>query len=260
MITGQRRKDKIAFANLGPVFLSARSRGFFTDVGLHTPGIPNTILVRGRFDMESYTDDLFDLLGLDRPASLSKAVSIRRAEFLAGRAVAHAALRALGQAAAKIPIGLGGAPLWPSSSAGSITHSHGRCACFAIANANWRAGVDVEALAKGHALDAILSMTINEDERALIARQTVLSLDRLASLVFSAKETLFKALYPVAGRLFGFECAELRMVPRNGQLRLHLIQTIGPELLAGQHYDIRFSIAAGHVLTWLAVTPEHISM
>ncbi|TIR29101.1 MAG: 4'-phosphopantetheinyl transferase superfamily protein, partial [Mesorhizobium sp.] len=122
------------------------------------------------------------------------------------------------------------------------------------------AGVDVEALASGHALDAILNMTINEDERALIARQVVLSSDGLASLVFSAKETLFKALYPVARRFFGFDCAELRTTPRNGQIRLHLTKTICPELLEGQHYDIRFSIAAGHVLTWLAVTPQHMSM
>ncbi|ESW66829.1 4'-phosphopantetheinyl transferase superfamily protein [Mesorhizobium sp. C280B] len=248
------------FADLEFVALSARSRGFFTDVELHDPGFPNAILVRGRFDLKSYTDDLFNLLALHCPASLSAAVTIRRAEFLAGRAMAQAALRALGQAAAEIPIGLGGAPLWPSSSAGSITHARGHCACFAIANGNWRAGVDVEALASGHALDAILNMTINEDERALIARQVVLSPDRLASLVFSAKETLFKALYPVARRLFGFDCAELRTTPRNGQLRLHLTQTICPELLEGQHYDIRFSIAAGHVLTWLAVTHQHMSM
>ncbi|QND61557.1 4'-phosphopantetheinyl transferase family protein [Mesorhizobium huakuii] len=242
------------------VTLSARSRGFFTHAELFAPGFPDAILVRGRFDHESYTDDLFNLLALHCPASLSAAVSMRRAEFLAGRAMAYAALRALGQAAAEIPIGPGGAPLWPPSSAGSITHTRGHCACFAIAGGNWRVGVDVEALASGDALDAILNMTTNEDERALIARQVVLAPDWLASLVFSAKETLFKALYPVARRFFGFDCAELRTTPRNGQLRLHLTQTICPELIEGQHYDIRFSIAAGHVLTWLAVTHQHVSM
>ncbi|RWX60347.1 4'-phosphopantetheinyl transferase superfamily protein [Mesorhizobium sp. M2A.F.Ca.ET.039.01.1.1] len=249
-----------AFVDSELVTLSARSRGFFTNAELYAPGFPNAILVRGRFDLESYTDDLFNLLALHCPASLSAAVTMRRAEFLAGRAMAHAALRALGQGAAEIPIGPGGAPLWPSSSAGSITHTRGHCACFAIASGNWRAGVDVEALASGRALDAILNMTTNEDERALIARQVVLAPDWLASLVFSAKETLFKALYPVARRLFGFDCAELRTTPRNGQLRLHLTQTICPELIEGQHYDIRFSITAGHVLTWLAVRDQYASM
>ncbi|BCH12647.1 4'-phosphopantetheinyl transferase (plasmid) [Mesorhizobium sp. 131-3-5] len=207
----------------------------------------------GGFDFESYTEDLFQKLDIACPPSLSTALPIRRAEFLAGRAMAYAALQALGQPTAEIPIGSDRAPVWPKASAGSITHARGLCACFAIADLGWQVGVDVEAMASGHALESILSMAANEQERALIARQTVLPRDRLATLLFSAKETLFKGLYPVARRFFGFDCAELQTPPANGHLRLHLTQTLCRELSEGEPYDIRYRITADYVLTWLAV-------
>ncbi|MER8961756.1 4'-phosphopantetheinyl transferase superfamily protein [Mesorhizobium sp. M0701] len=235
------------------IMLSARSRGFLNNVTLHDTGYGDAVLVHGRFDFERYTENLFQELALACPASLSTALPIRRAEFLAGRAIARAALLALGQPAPQIPIGPDRAPLWPRYSAGSITHARGHCACFAIADGSWQAGVDVEALASGHALESILCMTANKDERALIARQTALPPDRLATLLFSAKETLFKVLYPLARRFFGFDCAELRTIPANGRLQLHLTQTLCQELREGEQYDIRFSIAGDHVLTWLAV-------
>ncbi|MET2832461.1 4'-phosphopantetheinyl transferase family protein [Mesorhizobium shangrilense] len=235
------------------IALLAHSRGFLNDVTLHDTDYANAVLVHGRFDFESYTENLFDKLALRCPASLSTALPIRRAEFLAGRAMARAALLALGQAAPEIPIGPDGAPLWPRYSAGSITHARGHSACFAIADGSWHAGVDVEALASGHALESILCMTTNAAERALIARQTALPPARLATLLFSAKETLFKALYPLARRFFGFDCAELRTGPANGRLRLHLTQALCRELPEHEPYDIRFNIAEDYVFTWLAV-------
>ncbi|MCV3244043.1 enterobactin synthetase component D [Mesorhizobium robiniae] len=220
---------------------------------LHDTGYVDAVLVHGRFDFESYTEDLFHKLALAVPPSLSKALPLRRAEFLAGRAMAHSALQALSQHTTEIPIGSDRAPVWPKGSVGSITHARGHCACFAKGDPGWQVGVDVEAIASGHALESILSMTANQCERALIARQTAIPPDRLATLLFSAKETLFKGLYPVVRRFFGFDCAELRTTPSDGCLRLHLTQTLCRELPAGESYDIRFNITADRVLTWLAV-------
>ncbi|MER8576980.1 4'-phosphopantetheinyl transferase superfamily protein [Mesorhizobium sp. M1409] len=235
------------------IALSARSLGFLKDVTLHDTGYVDAVLVYGRFDFESYRDDLFYNLALACPPSLSTALPIRRAEFLAGRALAQTALQALGQPTAEIPIGSDHAPLWPSGSTGSITHARGHCACFAISDPDWQAGVDVELMVSGHALESILSMTANEQERALIARQTALPPNRLATLLFSAKETLFKGLYPVVRHFFGFDCAEIRTPPTNGRLRLHLTQTLCRELPEGESYDVRFHNTADRVLTWIAV-------
>lgn len=233
--------------------LSARSRGFLEDVTLHNTGYAGAILVHSRFNFESYTEDLFDKLALARPPSLSTALQIRRAEFLAGRAMARAALQALGHPAPDIPIALDRAPLWPQGSAGSIAHTREYCACFAIAHPGWQAGVDIEGVASGDALESILTVTANEGERSLIARQTTLPRDRLATLLFSAKETLFKALYPTVGRFFGFDCAELRALPANGRVRLHLTQTLCHGLSEDKGFGVSFQNTADHVLTWLAV-------
>ncbi|MEI9425405.1 4'-phosphopantetheinyl transferase superfamily protein [Mesorhizobium sp. Cs1299R1N1] len=239
--------------------LIASSRGFFVNVDLHDPRLPDAILLHGRFDFDSFTENLFDLMAIERPICLLRALPIRRAEFLAGRSIARAALQMMGQAAPQIPIRPDRAPLWPPSSAGSISHARGHCACFAIADGTWQAGVDVEALASGHALESLLSTTVNEDERALIARQSAVSSDCLVTLLFSAKETLFKALYPTVRDFFGFDCAQLHTVPRDGRLRLHLTRTLSQELPKGGHFDVSFEIKAGHVLTWLAVRRDDVS-
>ncbi|MER9683345.1 4'-phosphopantetheinyl transferase superfamily protein [Mesorhizobium sp. M0184] len=237
------------------IALSARSLGFLKDVTLYDTEYVDAVLLHGRFDFKSYTEDLFHKLALTLPPSLSTALPLRRAEFLAGRAMARAALQALGQHAAEIAIGSDRAPVWPKGSVGSITHARGHCVCFAKCDPRWQVGVDVEAIASGHALKSILTMAANQRERDLIARQTALPPDQLATLLFSAKETLFKGLYPLVRRFFGFDCAELRTPPANGFLRLHLTQTLCRELPAGESYDIRFNITADRALTWLALRP-----
>ncbi|WP_352542194.1 hypothetical protein [Mesorhizobium sp. M0018] len=81
--------------------------------------------MHGRFDFECYTEDLFHKLALPFPPSLCTALPLRGAEFLAGRAMADAALQALGQLTTEIPIGPDRAPVWPKGSVGSITHARG---------------------------------------------------------------------------------------------------------------------------------------
>ncbi|MER9337502.1 hypothetical protein NKJ06_26550 [Mesorhizobium sp. M0293] len=85
------------------IALSARSLGFLKDVTLHDTGYVDAVLVHARFDFECYTEDLFHNLALAFPPSLCTALPLRRAEFLAGRAMADAALQALGQLTTEIP-------------------------------------------------------------------------------------------------------------------------------------------------------------
>jgi 4'-phosphopantetheinyl transferase EntD len=68
----------------------------------------------------------------------------RRADFLAGRLAARAALQQLG--APSLAVGRRGtAPVWPAGYCGSISHSAGRAVAIAAAAPPWRAlGVDVQ--------------------------------------------------------------------------------------------------------------------
>lgn len=149
--------------------------------------------------------------------AVARAVPKRRGEYAAGRACARAALTALGAAPGGEPVAIGrdaerGAPVWPAGVVGSITHCDGyRAAAVARTADVLTLGIDAEPhgpLPEG-VLDAIVS---TPDERAALAAL----LDRVPEvhwdrLLFSAKETVYKAWYPYhrQDRMLGFQEAEL---------------------------------------------------
>jgi 4'-phosphopantetheinyl transferase EntD len=148
----------------------------------------------------------------EEQAAVARAVPKRRAEHAAGRACAREALAALGRPAGPIPRDEAdhGAPVWPYGVVGSITHCDGyRAAAVASAGDVLALGIDAEPdgpLPEG-VLDAVHS---TPEERAALSDLTAsdpqIHWDRL---LFSAKETVYKAWYPYHHRMLGFEEAEL---------------------------------------------------
>lgn len=232
---------------LDPDHLPAMTCGFLTEATRRAVG--PAALIEGGFDQTRFDDALFDQLGIQRPASLGRAIDKRLAEFLAGRTMARLAQEALGHAAQQVRIGSDRAPIWPSGVSGSISHARGRCACLALPSNVAAPGIDIEVVAEGHALKSILRLTVNADEAALI--QTSPDPAQTATLCFSAKEALFKALFPTVRRHFGFSSAVLRELPCDGALRLRLTETLHPTLPEGMSFNIRFEAGRDQVLTWL---------
>ncbi|MDJ0821987.1 MAG: 4'-phosphopantetheinyl transferase superfamily protein [Paracoccaceae bacterium] len=132
----------------------------------------------------------------------------RRAEFTAGRDCANAALAALGASTGIVGIGPDRRPIWPTGYTGTITHCDGLC--LAVASLSSRAqwlGSDAEpnaVLPRG-----VAPRVLSPDEQA--AQRQSGQTDRIW---FSAKECVFKALYPVVQEFFGFEHAHIE--PRVG--------------------------------------------
>ncbi|MDU8913965.1 4'-phosphopantetheinyl transferase [Aestuariicoccus sp. MJ-SS9] len=222
------------------------SMGFLSDTRLRAAG--QGVLVTAGYDLARYDETLFERLGVAPPDSLSRAVAKRRSEYLAGRAMARVAQTALG-VDGTVHIGADRAPVWPEGQAGSISHARARCACLLMPQGQGAPGVDVEAVAEGHALDAILRATLDGAERDLIARTP--DPDLAATLCFSAKETLYKALYPTVRAFFGFDSAQLTGLPEGGGLTLTLTKSLHPDLPRGRSFDIRYETDASHVLTWV---------
>ncbi|WNI19040.1 4'-phosphopantetheinyl transferase family protein [Actinacidiphila sp. ITFR-21] len=143
--------------------------------------------------------------------AITKAVAKRRAEYTAGRACARAALAAFGAPSGPIlRDARRGAPVWPAGFVGSITHTEGyRAAAVARAGDILTLGIDAEP--HGPLPDGVLDVIL-----ATPAEQA--ALDRLTAehpafrwdrLLFSAKETVYKAWYPFHRRMLGFKEAEL---------------------------------------------------
>jgi 4'-phosphopantetheinyl transferase EntD len=141
---------------------------------------------------------------------IASAVGKRRREFITARSCAREALRRLGHPAVPVPRGPSGAPVWPTGVVGSITHCPGyRSAAVAESTRMASLGLDAEPnlpLPDG----AILSLISSPSERhrlsELSAHRPEVCWERL---LFSAKESVYKAWNPLVGRHLGFADAEV---------------------------------------------------
>ena len=145
--------------------------------------------------------------GLELPSALASAAPKRRRDFLAGRYCARLALEKLAPelAAHQIEIGPGREPIWPAGLVGSITHTDG----FASAAVAWRRdvlalGLDSERLRSSPGVAEIESQVFEPSELEAL-RADRLSRQQVAFLGFSAKEAVFKCLYPLSRTLWEFD-------------------------------------------------------
>jgi 4'-phosphopantetheinyl transferase EntD len=159
----------------------------------------------------------------EEEAVIAKAVDKRRREFATARACARAALAKLGLPPVPIVPGFRGAPQWPSGVVGSITHCAGYCAS---AVAHDRDVVSIGLDAEPHdklppgVLDAIATQGEQADLAALAAARPDVYWDRL---LFSAKESVYKAWFPLTRRWLGFDEASVDIDPVTGTFAARLL-------------------------------------
>ncbi|XGI82311.1 enterobactin synthase subunit EntD [Enterobacter hormaechei] len=160
------------------------------------------------FDPTTFTDA--DLLWLPHHAELSNAGRKRKAEHLAGRIAAAHALSAINERA--IPgIGPSGEPLWPEEVSGSITHCGTQAMAVVVRNPDALVGIDCEAILPDREAREIQDGIIDAQEATCLTRSGYPYALAL-TLAFSAKESLFKALYPRVKVFMGFEWARVTEV------------------------------------------------
>lgn len=154
------------------------------------------------FDPATFTDT--DLLWLPHHAELSNAGRKRKAEHLAGRI---AAAHALPDHA--VPgIGPSGEPLWPEGISGSITHSGTQAMAVVVRHPDALVGIDCEAILPDREAREIQDAIIDAQE-AICLTHSGYPFALALTLAFSAKESLFKALYPRVKIYMGFDCARI---------------------------------------------------
>lgn len=142
----------------------------------------------------------------EEAAAVARAIPKRRAEFAAGRSAARAAMAEIGIAPVAIPQGRDRAPIWPSGLAGSIAHCDTCCiAAVALHGHHAALGVDIEP-ATPLASD-LIEVICTPAERAWLVDQSDPGL--AAKVIFSAKEAVYKAQYPLTGKVIGFDAVTL---------------------------------------------------
>lgn len=149
-----------------------------------------------------------------RPAERSwviGAVAKRRREFAWGRHCARTALETLGWGQPSIPVGRDREPVWPAGVVGSITHCDGLCLA-AVAPARELTGLGLDAEIATDVGDELLPLVATPGERAWLARAP----RELLAVVFSAKESVFKCLFPTWRLMLEFRDVELSLDGQGG--------------------------------------------
>jgi 4'-phosphopantetheinyl transferase EntD len=173
-----------------------------------------------------------------------RAVSKRRNEFALSRTCARRALTNLGVAPCSILSTSDRAPIWPPGIVGSITHCHSYTAAAVCSDLQFRSvGIDAEI---NQPLPAgVLTLIALPSEQLAISQlpDQVICWDRL---LFSAKECIFKAWFPIARRWLDFRDAAVTIDPVRGTFVAELLIADPP---TGKWLNGRFGLSGSHLLS-----------
>ncbi|MTV55062.1 4'-phosphopantetheinyl transferase family protein [Pseudoduganella buxea] len=168
------------------------------------------------FTAAGFTPASFAAAGLALPAHIERSVPKRQAEYFHGRLAARQALAAAGLAVTEIGSGAQREPLWPAGAVGSISHNSRRAAAVALPAPSCHGiGIDLESPASIEQQDSLATLAVDAAELALLAaNEHLLPRGVLLALVFSAKESFYKAVFNAVGQVFDFDAIRLvRVAP-----------------------------------------------
>ena len=201
-------------------------------------------LVSGEFDIAHFELSLYGEFGITAPDQLRSAIKKRQAEYLMGRLAAKHALSCIEFADPGITIAINEhrAPIWPLGIVGSIAHDKSTAMCvIARESTAPMLGVDIECLLSASVARQI-SSTVHDQQELALFQASGFTPNIITTLLFSAKESLFKALYPAVQCYFGFEETRLHQVDHQQQCLVFRLQ----ETFASQYKLERYHSVIYH--------------
>lgn len=230
--------------------------------------LPESVVV-----VEAYGEDTADAgraAGVPEGASLfpeeeaviAKAVPKRRKEFTAVRGCARRAMEKLGVPPQAVLPGERGAPAWPAGLVGSMTHCEGYCAA-ALVGADDVASLGIDAEPHLPLPNGVLGAIALPTEEARLHRLNTerpgVHWDRL---LFSAKESVYKAWFPLTGQWLDFSEADIDVfadtgAPTGGGSGAFRARLLVPGPVVGGRrigsFDGRWAVRRGLVATAVSV-------
>lgn len=191
-------------------------------------------------------------LPLSERGLIERAVQHRRQEFAAGRILARNLLRDAGAGIDALLSDTDRVPIWPQAIVGSITHCRSLCAV----------AVAPRAVSAGVGIDVEPAKPLGEDLHAMILREAERGrLDALppalrhlgATLVFSIKEAVYKAIYPERRRFLDFQQVDVVFAGEDEFVAEVLVPEASFPGLS--HISGRYRVADGHVASAVLLPP-----
>lgn len=143
-------------------------------------------------------------------------------------------------------------PAWPSSVVGSISHNK-QWVGAAVAKADELIGLGIDFETIGRAKPEISSHIKTDRD---LKNHPDLSEEELLTLIFSSKESLYKALYPIIKKFFGFQDAAVKEINvKRGSFVIVLLTDLSDSFGPTTRHEFhgRFAVYAETCLTVLEI-------
>lgn len=209
------------------------------------------------FEPNHYYPEYFEVLGIQKPVELNNAVYKRQAEFLAGRYAAQQALRRINIQDEQVGRSIERAPIWPPKTVGSISHSDSVAICISSIRQNYIAlGVDIEPIMSVGVAEDIRRLVMSSSERKYF-RTLTMSEREAVTFVYSAKESLFKAIFQFIPQYLDFSESEVVHVDeRNAHFNIVIPYLIGKDTPTNGVFHGSYTKYNGHYITLISINAE----
>lgn len=150
-----------------------------------------------------------------------------------------------------------GSVKWPKGLTGSITHSKGIALAVVGKTTNFDSiGVDVEKIVSIERAYKLISRIATENEHRTFNN---ISQEVLFSIIFSSKEAVFKALYPLTGNKFYFKDVKITSIDlENHSLQLKLLKNLSPQHIAGNIYKVVFFTNYEYIVSLVCIKSDKV--
>lgn len=166
-------------------------------------------LCQCQFDIGKFQEDIASTLRVSVPHSIIRSVRKRQAEFIAGRYMAKQCFKLITPQKYEIDIGEHCEPIWPVEYVGAISHTSNQAIALVSKRSDYRyIGLDIENILDSEIAKQIATDIHNRCELLLFS-ECGINDETATSIIFSAKESLFKATFSYIGKYFDFECARV---------------------------------------------------
>ncbi len=212
------------------------------------------------YELPRYSADVYQRYRIECPTHIRNSVPKRQAEFFAGRACARTMLELYGQGQHTVTIGPHREPIWPQGFIGSITHNGSYAAAVACpANKFIGIGIDIESVVSTDARHAMMDLVVSPEELECMRTEGVdFDFDTLLTLVFSSKESFFKAAFSQAKTYFDFDALKLiRIDAQRRVLYFESMFALSRKLGKGLQYQAHFDFLGNASLFTVVVIRDH---
>ena len=219
--------------------------------------VKNAPIMQVQFSLSVYSDQLFSENDIVKPQGLLKSNKKRKADFFSGRWCVKQLLTkhwdVSNKEAGNVLIGESRSPIWPENFCGSITHSKNKAYAIISTLQKYQfVGIDAEHWVTDKLAKSLTPSICSNEEKNLLTSLPI-NYSQAFTFLFSAKETLFKALFPSVKTYFDFLDAEvIKFSLDQKELHIELKKTLSASIAAKQIFIISYKEEVDHVLTYFA--------